>query len=173
MSEKRDIVVTVNGHNQIIDRLTISTFSSYIGYRENADSYCSLINSLELKENSWVIAKIVKENTPFDLQTFFPCNFQNVILKLDNISVQKVLRKIEKYELAAALKGASDEVKECFFRNMSSRASKTLKEDMECMEHMGLASYQAIRDNQDAVLKVVRALADCGEISIPESTTSP
>jgi flagellar motor switch protein FliG len=47
---------------------------------------------------------------------------------------------------------------------MSSRASKMLKENMEYEQ----ASYQAIRDNQDAVLKVIRILADCGEIIISE-----
>jgi flagellar motor switch protein FliG len=162
MAEKRDIVVTAYGHNQIIDRLTISTFSND---SENANSYCSLINSLDLKENSWVIAKIVNENTPFDLQTFFPCNFHDVILKLDNRSVQKVIWEIEAHMLAAALKDANDDVKGHFFRNMSSRASQTLREDMERMEQI---SYQAVRDNQDAILKIVRVLADCGEIIIPE-----
>ena len=168
MSSERDIVVTAYGHNHIIDKLAISTFGDDSGYRhesDNANTYCDMINSLELKEGSWVFARIVPENTPFDLNRVFPFNFQEVILKLDNRSLQKMLMEIDFQVLAIALFDATDELKEKIFSNMSRRASKMFKEDMESLKRLG---FYSIREHQDKVLKLVRTLADTGEIVIQE-----
>jgi len=87
MSDRRNIVVTAYGHGQTIDKLAISIFNSNVNYysdEKNADTYCTMINSLEVKKGSWVVAKIVYENTPFELDTFSPFSFEEVILRLDN-----------------------------------------------------------------------------------------
>jgi len=55
------------------------------------------------------------------------------LVKLDNKSVQSLLKEIASEELAIALKGASDTIKEKIFSNMSERASAMLKEDLEAM----------------------------------------
>jgi flagellar motor switch protein FliG len=52
---------------------------------------------------------------------------------VDAAGVQVLLRQVEKYQLAMALKGGSDDVKDLFFSNMSERAGKMIKEDMEAM----------------------------------------
>ena len=169
MGDRRDIVVTAYGHGHIIDRLAISIFEHSDYYhderKQNADTYCSMINSLELKEGSWVVAKIAYENTPFDLGTFLPFSFEEVISKLDNSAIQKTLREVDSKDLAVALNGAGDDVKERIFANMSSRAVQMLKEDMECM---GQVDFQAVRKKRDGMLQIVRILADCGEIIIGE-----
>jgi flagellar motor switch protein FliG len=53
--------------------------------------------------------------------------------KLDPGGVQTLLRGVEKDQLALALKGASDALREMFFTNMSERAAKIMREDMESM----------------------------------------
>ncbi|MGA0394008.1 MAG: flagellar motor switch protein FliG, partial [Rhodospirillales bacterium] len=53
--------------------------------------------------------------------------------RLDDGGIQVLMRQVEKDQLAMALKGASDEVRDMFFRNMSERASKMMKEDMDAM----------------------------------------
>ena len=51
--------------------------------------------------------------------------------KLDPGSIQTLLRHVEKDKLALALKGATDSLRDVFFSNMSERAGKILREDME------------------------------------------
>lgn len=85
------------------------------------------------------------------------------IVKLDDRSVQRVLREVETKDLALALKGANEDVKEKVFRNMSERASNMLKDDME---FMGPVRAREVQEAQTAVVAIVRALESTGEIVI-------
>ena len=65
-----------------------------------------------------------------------------------------------------ALKGASGEVKELFFRNMSERAGKMMREDMEAM---GAVRLRDVDEAQAGIVSAAKALADAGEIVISGS----
>ena len=87
------------------------------------------------------------------------------LLKLDPGGVQTLLRSVDKDKLGTALKGASDQLKELFFTNMSERAAKILKEDMQALGPLRL------RDVDEAQLEMVnlaKDLAAKGEIVISE-----
>ena len=80
---------------------------------------------------------------------------------VDPQGIQVLLRQVEKDQLALALKGASDELKELFFANMSERAGKMMKEDMDAM---GAVRLTDVDEAQAGVVGVAKALADAGEI---------
>ena len=85
------------------------------------------------------------------------------LIKLDPGGVQTLLRNADKSRLAIALKGASEAIRNLFFSNMSERASKILREDMQALGPVRL------RDVDDAQMEIVAAakdLADRGEIMI-------
>ncbi len=81
--------------------------------------------------------------------------------KLDPGGVQTLLRTVEKDQLALALKGASDSLREMFFTNMSERASKIMREDMESM---GPVRLREVEQAQMAMVQVAKDLANKGEI---------
>ena len=83
--------------------------------------------------------------------------------KLDDKSIQMVLKEVASDTLIVALKGAAPELKEKILNNMSSRAAETLREDLESRGPMRLSEVEA---QQKEVLKVVRRLADEGQIVI-------
>ena len=82
---------------------------------------------------------------------------------VDPQGIQVLLRQVEKDQLALALKGASDELKELFFANMSERAGKMMKEDMDAM---GAVRLTDVDEAQAGVVGVAKALSDAGEIII-------
>ena len=82
---------------------------------------------------------------------------------VDPQGIQVLLRQVEKDQLALALKGASDELKELFFTNMSERAGKMMKEDMDAM---GAVRLTDVDEAQAGVVSVAKALSDAGEIII-------
>ena len=86
--------------------------------------------------------------------------------RLDNAGVQALLRQVEKDQLAMALKGASEEVSSLFFQNMSERAGKMMKEDMEAM---GAVRLKEVDEAQSVIVQTAKALADAGEIVIAGS----
>jgi len=85
------------------------------------------------------------------------------LANVDPQGIQTLLRQVEKEQLALALKGASDDVKDLFFGNMSERAGKMMKEDMEAM---GAVRLKEVDEAQAAIVQTAKALSDSGEIVI-------
>jgi flagellar motor switch protein FliG len=83
--------------------------------------------------------------------------------KLDPGSIQTLLRNVEKDKLGLALKGATDGLRDTFFSNMSERAGKILKEDMEAM---GPVRLKDVDEAQMRMVNVAKDLANKGEIMI-------
>ena len=83
--------------------------------------------------------------------------------KLDPGGIQTLLRAVEKDSLGLALKGASESLRELFFSNMSERASKIMREDMETM---GPVRLKDVDQAQMAMVQVAKDLAAKGEIML-------
>jgi flagellar motor switch protein FliG len=83
--------------------------------------------------------------------------------RLDPGGMQTLLRAVEKDQLALALKGASDSLRELVFQNMSERAGKILKEDME---NMGPVRLRDVDAAQVAMVQTAKDLAAKGEIML-------
>jgi flagellar motor switch protein FliG len=80
---------------------------------------------------------------------------------LDDRSIQLLLREVQSESLILALKGATPELREKIFKNMSSRAAEMLRDDLEAKGPVRLSEVEA---EQKEILKVVRRLADEGQI---------
>jgi len=128
MDSNINIVVTTDGHNRTIDRFSFSLLEN-----SEADKYCDTVNSLDLKGDAWVLATIVSENKKYGLSEFIPVDFSDLLLKLDDRSIQKFMREIDSQELVRSLKNVTVEVQNRIFNNMSKKAAIMLKEDMEYM----------------------------------------
>lgn len=87
------------------------------------------------------------------------------LARVDASGIQILLRNVEKEKLALALKGGSDTVKDLFFKNMSERLGKMLKEDMEAL---GPVRLKDVDEAQTAIVQVAKDLAASGQIVISE-----
>jgi len=85
------------------------------------------------------------------------------LVKLDDRSIQRLLREIDSKDLALALRGVGEDVKEKVFKNMSSRAAQMLREDMEVA---GPVRLRTVEDAQQRIVAVVRRLDEAEEIVI-------
>ncbi|MGL4343737.1 MAG: flagellar motor switch protein FliG [Cellulosilyticaceae bacterium] len=85
------------------------------------------------------------------------------ITTLDNRSIQRVLREVDNHELAIALKGAGDSVKQIILTNVSQRLATMIQEDLE---YMGPKRMKEIEDAQQKIVNIIRKLEDTGEIVI-------
>jgi flagellar motor switch protein FliG len=83
--------------------------------------------------------------------------------KIDDKGIQAVLKEVQSESLVVALKGASAELREKIFRNMSTRAAETLREDLESR---GPVRLSEVESEQKEMLKIVRRLADEGTIML-------
>ena len=87
----------------------------------------------------------------------------NDLSKIDPAGIQLLLGRVDKDKLGLALKGALEDVQELFFNNMSKRAGKMMKEDMEAL---GAVRLKDVEEAQTAIVLVAKGLSDSGEIVI-------
>ncbi len=83
------------------------------------------------------------------------------ILDVEDRGIQILLREVQSESLIVALKGASQDLREKFFKNMSSRAAEMMREDLESKGPVRLSEVEA---QQKEILQIIRRLADEGQI---------
>jgi|APCry1669188970_1035186.scaffolds.fasta_scaffold06410_3 flagellar motor switch protein FliG len=88
--------------------------------------------------------------------------FEDLVL-VDDKGMQKVLRRVETPKLALALKGASEEVKNKIFKNMSERAGVMLKEEIDSI---GAVRMKDVEEAQQNITKIIQELEAKSEIVI-------
>lgn len=85
------------------------------------------------------------------------------IVKLDNRSIQRIIRDVENADLRLALKVASEEVQDVVFRNMSKRMAQAFQEEME---YMGPVRLRDVEEAQTRIVSTIRRLEEEGEIVV-------
>ncbi len=85
------------------------------------------------------------------------------IASLEDRAIQRILKEVNSKDLALALKTANEELLSKIYKNMSQRASENLRDDIEVL---GKVRMRDVGKAQSAIVDVVRALEDSGEIQI-------
>ncbi|PID28164.1 MAG: flagellar motor switch protein FliG [Candidatus Cloacimonadota bacterium] len=85
------------------------------------------------------------------------------IVRLDDTSIQKVLKEVENKELTYALKGVGDEVKDKVLKNMSERARNLVIEEME---FLGAIRLSEVEEAQQRIVDIINKLKEDGQVVI-------
>jgi flagellar motor switch protein FliG len=88
------------------------------------------------------------------------------LIKLDDRSIQRVLRDVNRQDLAMALKGAPEKIRELVFRNMSERARESLREELDIL---GPQLARNVYSAQRKIVDIVRSLEASEEIVVAGS----
>ena len=150
------IVITAHGHERVIDKIVVSLFDKPCyssSANTNAETYCKIINDLELQNNKWISAKIISENRQYSLDELLALSL-DVLLELEDRTIQTILRRVDLHSLARVLKFGvvSEAVKEKIFNNLSKRAAQMLKENTETAWPM---PADAIINSQKMILEFI------------------
>lgn len=131
--------------------------------RDSHEMMADIFNNLDrTAENRFMTALEERNRESADRIKQLMFTFDD-LSRLDAGGVQILLRQVEKDQLALALKGGSDDVKDLFFQNMSERAGKMMREDMEAM---GAVRLRDVDEAQAGIVAAAKLLADAGEIVI-------
>jgi flagellar motor switch protein FliG len=85
------------------------------------------------------------------------------LVRLDDRSLQRVLREVDSKDLALAMRGTSEELQERIYRNQSTRAAQALREEMEIG---GPVRLRQVEEAQQRIVSIVRRLEDAEEIVV-------
>lgn len=137
--------------------------------RDSHELIADIFNSLDRNTEARFMEALEERNRESaDRVKSLMFTFEDLI-RIDAQGIQVLLRNIDKDKLAIALKGASDTIKELFFNNMSSRAGKIIKEDMDSM---GPVRVRDVEEAQQYVVTAAKDLANAGEIVVSEGKDS-
>jgi flagellar motor switch protein FliG len=144
---------------QKLEALGSFATEAYGGVRAVAE----LFNRMDRSTGRVVLERIENENPQLaasirDLMFVF-----DDILLIDDLGIAEILKRSDKKVLTTALKGTSEELRNQFFRNMSSRAVELMKEEME---FMGPVKLKDVEKAQHEIVEIVRQLEEEGIISI-------
>jgi flagellar motor switch protein FliG len=131
--------------------------------RDSHEMMAEIFNNFDRQTESRFIAALEERNRESAERIRALMFVFEDLSKLDPGGVQTLLRAVEKDQLGLALKGSSDTLREMFFSNMSERAAKIMREDMESMGPVRLKDVDAA---QMAMVQVAKDLAAKGEIML-------
>ncbi len=106
-----------------------------------------------LNERDPMLAEEIKNH-------MFPFEY---ILRLDDKTLQRILKDVDNKDLVLALKGSAEDLMDKFTRNMSSRAKDMLLEEMEML---GPVRVRDVEEAQQRIIRVIKQLEDSGEITL-------
>lgn len=131
-----------------------------------AEAAANILTTLDKATEGGIMSKIAERDQQLaDTIRGLMFVFDDLV-KLDDRGMQELMKEVSKEDLPVALRGASPETKEKFLKNMSSRASEMLKDDMEARGPMKVADVEKAQQN---ILKVCRKLEEEGRIVIAGS----
>ncbi len=147
----------------VVDQIAESTLSQNLAQQGGAQLVANILN----KSNN-AIAKTMLENIEekdYQLATEIKrlmFLFEDIVL-IDDKGIQRILRDVDKRDLALALKVSDDKIKNKIFKNMSERAAAVVKEELE---FMGPVKLKEVESAQMRIVDVIKQLEDEEEIVV-------
>ena len=151
-----------------VERTLHTEFMSNLARTQRRDAHemmADIFNSLDRNTKSRFMPALEERNRESaERIKALMFTFEDLV-RIDSSGVQTLLRHVEKDKLALGLKGASDTVKDLFFKNMSERAGKMLREDMEAL---GPVRLREVDEAQSGIVALAKELANSNQIVISE-----
>ncbi|CEI72258.1 MULTISPECIES: flagellar motor switch protein FliG [Romboutsia] len=141
---------------------------SKLGQREmessgGVDSLVEILGNVDRKTEKSIISYIEERNNELAEDIKANMFIFDDIVRLENSTIQRILKEVNVKDIAFALKGASKEVSNVIFRNQSQRASQALKEEIDLL---GKIKISQVEEAQQNIVNVIRRLEDMGEITL-------
>ena len=152
-----------------VERTLRSEFMSNLARSTRRDSHelmADIFNNLDRQSETRFLAALEERNRESAERIKALMFTFDDLIRLTPQAVQVLLRATEKDKLPIALKGASEKVREMFLKNMSERAGKILKDDMEAL---GPVRLRDVDEAQGGIVALAKELAAQGAIEIAES----
>jgi flagellar motor switch protein FliG len=168
--DKNTIVLTMYGTGKTVNDFSITLLGndSYRFGQNTAEDYCNNINELELKDDNWVYASIIKENQKIRLEKPIRYTDFGIISSLDDRAIKKLLQEISlwHFSLDTALISADKEILRAVFRNMT---KGEVKEIIEKIENHASTPKEDIEKARKEIFEMIQHLEMTGKITVPKS----
>lgn len=155
-----------------VERTLRTEFMANLARTQRRDSHeliAEIFNNLDRNVEGRIMQSL-EQTTPDSAEKIRSLMFTFEDLgRLDQTSIQTIIRAVDKDKLPLALKGATETLRDLFFSNMSERAAKIMKEDMASM---GPVRLKEVEESQQYIVNVAKDLEGRGEIILAKGNKS-
>jgi flagellar motor switch protein FliG len=140
-----------------------STFNQQLEKAGGVSSVAQMLNVTDRMTNKSILESLEQESPELVDQIRRLMFVFDDLMKLDDKSIQALLKEVENAQWALSLKGASEELKAKIMGNLSQRAAAMLQEEIQ---YLGPVRVSDVEAAQQAIVDTVRRLEDSGEIVV-------
>jgi flagellar motor switch protein FliG len=151
-----------------VEKTLKAEFMSNLARAQRRDAHemmAEIFNNLDRQSESRILAALEERNRDAAERIRALMFTFDDLVRLDGMGVQVLIRNVPKEQLLLALKGASENLRDLFFKNMSERAGKMFKEDLA---NLGPVRLREVDEAQAAVVVMAKDLAAQGQITLQE-----
>lgn len=148
---------------QVVDQIAEQTLSQNLATAGGAQIVASILNLSPPALAKSVMDQIERTKPELAQEIKRLMFLFEDILLIDDRGIQRILREVDRRDLVLALRGADERLRAKIFKNMSERAAKVVKEDLELMGPVKLKDVEAA---QQRIVDIVKRLEEQEEITI-------
>ncbi len=154
---------TLKQIEHVVDEIAGASMSQSVGKLGGAKCLAAILN----RTNVSMVKEILEKLENLDPETTYEVKrlmfIFDEIINISDKDIQKIMREIDRKDLALALKISDERLKEKIFKNMSERAADLLKEELQ---YMGMVKLKEVEAAQARIIDAIKALEEQGEISL-------
>ncbi len=154
---------TLKQIEHVVDEIAGASMSQSVGKLGGAKCLAAILN----RTNVTTVKEILDKLENVDAETTYEVKrlmfIFDEIININDKDIQKIMREIDRKDLALALKISDEKLKAKIFKNMSERAADLLKEELQ---YMGMVKLKEVESAQSRIIDVIKSLEEQGEISL-------
>jgi flagellar motor switch protein FliG len=154
---------TLKQIENVVDDIAGASMSQSVGKLGGAKCLAAILNRANIGMVKEILTKLenMDEETSYEVKRLM--FIFDEIININDKDIQKILREVDRKDLAFSLKVSEEKLKEKIFKNMSERAADLLKEELQ---YMGMVKLKEVEAAQARIIDVIKALEEKGEISL-------
>jgi len=149
--------------DQVLERRLATLFSQEVSIVGGAKAVAEILNRVDRSAEKQIFEGLEPANPQLAEEIRRLMFTFDDIARLDDRSMQRLLKEVDQKELARALKAAAENVAQKIFANLSERAQTMLRQEIE---YLGPVRLRDVEDAQGKIVRIVRALEEAGEIVV-------
>ncbi len=154
---------TLKQIEKVVDEMAGFSMSQSLSKIGGTKSLASILNKTNASMSKEILERLEQQDADVALEVKRLMFLFEDILHIQDKEIQRVLREVDRKDLALALKVADDKLKEKIFANMSERGSDLLKEELQ---YMGMVKLKEVEAAQAKIIDLIKMLEEAGEVTL-------
>jgi flagellar motor switch protein FliG len=154
---------TLKQIEKVVDEMAGFSMSQSLSKIGGTKSLASILNKTNVSLSKEILQHLEQQDPEVSTEVKRLMFLFDDIANIQDKDIQRILREVDRKDLALALKVSDEKLKNKIFANMSERAADLLKEELQ---YLGMVKLKEVEAAQAKIIDVIKAIEETGEISL-------